>query len=136
MIDNIKNPPKGFESVIKRHFYLKKAEILEDVAQWVKQAETSEASYVSLVNDHNNHWCSEFKKSKKQYYEMMKEAQKELETELNKLQAPNASDIHSSLMKKKVRKIKAPTAKKAQDQGQIGDINDIDVKYEDNGKVN
>lgn len=41
MIDNIKNPPKGFESVVRRHFYLKKDEILEDVRQWVKTAETS-----------------------------------------------------------------------------------------------
>ena len=24
MLENIKNPPKGFESVIRRHFYLKK----------------------------------------------------------------------------------------------------------------
>lgn len=29
MIENIKNPPKGFESVIRRHFYLKKDEIME-----------------------------------------------------------------------------------------------------------
>lgn len=29
MLENIKNPPKGFESVIRRHFYLKKDEILE-----------------------------------------------------------------------------------------------------------
>jgi hypothetical protein len=67
-----------------------------------------------LVNDHNNHWCSEFKKSKKQFYDMMKEALKELETELNKLQAPNASDIHSSLIKRKVKKQKG-VAKKEQD---------------------
>jgi len=25
MLENIKNPPKGFETVIRRHFYLKKA---------------------------------------------------------------------------------------------------------------
>jgi hypothetical protein len=29
MLENIKNPPKGFEAVIRRHFYLKKDEILE-----------------------------------------------------------------------------------------------------------
>ena len=31
MIDMIKNPPKGFETVIARHFYLKKDKILEEV---------------------------------------------------------------------------------------------------------
>jgi hypothetical protein len=35
MIDMIRNPPSGFESVIKRHFYLKKEEILEEVDQWI-----------------------------------------------------------------------------------------------------
>lgn len=29
MIDQIKNPPKGFEDVVNRHFYVKKKEILE-----------------------------------------------------------------------------------------------------------
>jgi hypothetical protein len=28
MLENLKNPPKGFESVIRRHFYLKKDEVL------------------------------------------------------------------------------------------------------------
>ena len=31
MIDSIRNPPKGFEDIIKWHFYLKKHEILEEV---------------------------------------------------------------------------------------------------------
>lgn len=61
MIDNIKNPPEGFESVIKRHFYLKKAEILEEVNKWL--AEAKNASYVGLVSDHNSTWCSTFKKT-------------------------------------------------------------------------
>lgn len=31
MIDAIKNPPKGFETVIRRSFYLKKDKILAEV---------------------------------------------------------------------------------------------------------
>jgi len=31
MIDQIKNPPKGFEKVIKRNFYIKKDLILKEV---------------------------------------------------------------------------------------------------------
>lgn len=53
MIDQIRDPPKGFESIIKRHFYLKKEEILEDVRKWVTQAETKEALYTGLIHDHN-----------------------------------------------------------------------------------
>lgn len=38
---------------------------------------------------------------------MMKDALKELETELNKIPKPNASDIHQNLMQKRGRKLKA-----------------------------
>jgi ubiquitin-protein ligase len=58
MIDNIRNPPKGFETVIRRHFYLKKDEILEECRKWVKYATKREASYNGLINDHNNNWCT------------------------------------------------------------------------------
>jgi hypothetical protein len=39
MIDAIKSPPRGFEQVIHRHFYLKKEEILHECNKWVKYAE-------------------------------------------------------------------------------------------------
>jgi hypothetical protein len=29
MVENMRNPPKGFETVIRRHFYLKQHEIME-----------------------------------------------------------------------------------------------------------
>lgn len=38
MIENIKNPPKGFEEIIRRHFYLKKREILKEVDDWIRYA--------------------------------------------------------------------------------------------------
>lgn len=53
MIDNIKNPPKGFEDVIQRHFYLKQDEILEECRSWVKRAEEEKATYTGLVSSHN-----------------------------------------------------------------------------------
>lgn len=58
MIEQIKRPPKGFESVIKRHFYIKKAEIMEEVNHWVELADTNEATYGALVNDHNYNWAN------------------------------------------------------------------------------
>lgn len=39
MIENIKNPPKGFESIVRRHFYLKQGEILEECQKWLKLAD-------------------------------------------------------------------------------------------------
>jgi hypothetical protein len=54
MIDAIKHPVPGFETVIRRHFYLQREQILEEVRKWQKWAETREASYTALVNDHNS----------------------------------------------------------------------------------
>lgn len=58
MLEQLKNPPKGFETVIRRHFYLKKDEILEECKKWIKYAEVRPASYNGLVTDHNHSWCS------------------------------------------------------------------------------
>ncbi len=38
MIDNIRSPPKGFETIVRRHFYLKKDEIMEECRKWQKYA--------------------------------------------------------------------------------------------------
>ena len=91
MIDQIKNPPKGFESIIKRHFYLKKDEILKECKKWLKFAEGREAIYTGLVRDHNNSWCAEFTKKGK-YAEMLKEAIDELEKTLESIVQPKSSD--------------------------------------------
>mmetsp|Transcript_28549 Transcript_28549/g.25440 ORF Transcript_28549/g.25440 Transcript_28549/m.25440 type:complete len:352 (+) Transcript_28549:6147-7202(+) len=45
MIEQIRHPPKGFEAIIKRHFYLKKKEILEECNQWISWAKKRNASY-------------------------------------------------------------------------------------------
>lgn len=67
MIEQIKNPPKGFEEVIKRHFYIKKSEIIDEVNRWVEYADKREASYNGLVNDHNSSWATDLKVSKGKY---------------------------------------------------------------------
>jgi hypothetical protein len=38
MIENIKNPPKGFEEIIHRHFFLKKDIILNECRGWIDLA--------------------------------------------------------------------------------------------------
>ena len=37
MIEMIKKPPRGFEEVVRRHFLLKKEEILEQCERWLKK---------------------------------------------------------------------------------------------------
>ena len=49
----IKNPPAGFEKVLRYNFYLKKNEILKEVKEWVDMAKKSNALYTNLVHDHN-----------------------------------------------------------------------------------
>lgn len=57
IIDAIKNPPAGFEKIIKSSFYLKKNEVLREVREWVDKAKTSDALYTGLVTDHNYTWA-------------------------------------------------------------------------------
>ena len=125
MIDNMKNPPKGFQSVIKRHFYLKKDEILEQVQKWVKYASKRKAAYTSLVRDHNATWCTEFEKSKTKYKEMLEEAITELETELNKLPIPSSSDLIKEEEQEKVEKKPVQIKPKEEEVK----IDEIDVSY-------
>jgi len=58
MLGQLKNPPRGFESVVKRHFYVKKFEIIKEINHWVELASKHDAAYTGLVHDHNYTWCS------------------------------------------------------------------------------
>jgi hypothetical protein len=57
IIEQIKNPPAGFEKVIRRNYYMKKNEILRETKEWVERAKTVKATYTGLVCDHNYHWA-------------------------------------------------------------------------------
>ena len=63
MIDTIKNPTKGFEDVITRHFYLKRDVIIKECNKWVKIADVRKSSYSGLVSDHNSTYASRFSSS-------------------------------------------------------------------------
>lgn len=88
MLGQLKNPPRGFESVVQRHFYVKKYEVIKEVKHWLELASKNEAGYTGLVNDHNDSWCSQFKQSKTRYRDMLEEQFKLLEDALNKLDRP------------------------------------------------
>jgi len=44
MLDMLKNPPLGFEQVIKLHFTLKAPRVMKDVISWLEEAVTSHAT--------------------------------------------------------------------------------------------
>ncbi|KAL4512083.1 hypothetical protein ABPG72_005085 [Tetrahymena utriculariae] len=102
MIQAIRNPPEGFEDVIKRHFYLKKDEILKECEGWIERSTKKQASYVGLVSDHNPQICQEFKQPNK-YTEQLKLAVQDLRQELEKLTPPSSIQTQDELAKKKAR---------------------------------
>src|SRR5690242_17577776 len=64
MTDSLKNPPVGFEEVVKAHFKLKRGIVLKQVKKWLKEAQSSKQTG---------------------YFSKMKKAVEELKTELQKL---------------------------------------------------
>lgn len=88
MLGQLNNPPKGFETVVKRHFYIKKEEILKDLYKWIERAEKREALYTNLVHDHNSNIAKDFQKSKTRYKEALEKEVKDFEEALNKLDKP------------------------------------------------
>jgi baculoviral IAP repeat-containing protein 6 len=51
MVDMIKNPPKGFEDIIRNHFRMKKSHIMNTVHEWLKNSTASTSS--SFSNKYN-----------------------------------------------------------------------------------
>ena len=56
MVDMLKNPPQGFEHVIKNHFKLKKQHILNETKKWLSESDKLEfkdkyAEFQKLLND-------------------------------------------------------------------------------------
>jgi hypothetical protein len=128
MLGQIKNPSKGFETVILRHFYIKKEEILKDVNRWHERADKFEASYSGLVSSHNHQIAGDFNKSKTKYKEMFGQVLKELEDALHKLDKPANYQLAPKVQKKKEEK-KKETKLTDIAQGQA-DLSQIDTTYE------
>ncbi len=73
MIEQIRDPPKGFEKVVHTHFRLKKDTIMKDVAKWIEEADKP-ADYSGLVASHNSAWCTFFGGSNETYKAKLIEA--------------------------------------------------------------
>ena len=72
MIDMINNPPKGFEEVIKIHFYLKKERILKEVDSWIEKAKKNPYKFDGLSSGHNTSYATRFANSNTYYNDLVK----------------------------------------------------------------
>ena len=135
MIEQIKKPSKGFEEIIRRHFYLKKQMILEETKLWIERSKTAAAKYTSFSYDHNPTWAQKFS-NQETYTKMIKEIYHELETELNNLPLPGD-------LKKKAEeseKLMLEQKKKKENAKHLIDdyinLDNVDVGYGDGGNIN
>lgn len=70
MIEMIKSPPRGYEEVVLRSFYLKKDMILKEVKGWINIADKP-ASYGGLVNSHNYELATQLTNNPASYKTML-----------------------------------------------------------------
>ncbi len=137
MLEQIKKPSKGFESVIKRHFFIKKPEILKEVHHWLELADKNEATYGGLVNDHNYNWANQFKATKTKYKEMLEQVVKQLEDELNKLDRPTDYELKlqqdRQIRSKKIAKRKQAITEGKAELGEIDMGTDDEDEKDENG---
>ena len=54
MVEMLRNPPKGFEEIVKTHFRLKKDEIHQQVAHWVAASSPARQSLFKKLNTELN----------------------------------------------------------------------------------
>ena len=122
MLGQLKNPAKGFETIIKRHFYLKKADVMKTCRRWVERAGTQEANYTHLVNDHNHQIAKDFQKSTTRYKEALTALVDELEEVLNQLETPTNYIVKPKEEIKKAQKQKEQSIT----EGMAG-LDDVDM---------
>ena len=84
ILEHLKTPTKGFEQAIHRTFFVKKQFIIDEIDEWIKEAEKQPALYEGLVNDHNYSWGQKFQKEGA-YLEELKQVRDDLQIEFTKL---------------------------------------------------
>ena len=122
IIEQIKKPSKGFEEIIKRHFYLKKDQILKEVKGWIERSKTANAKYKSYSYDHNSTWANKFSKQG-EYTRMMEQIYDELESTLNSLSLPQQ-------LKRKEEEERIETEKKVEKM-KFANLDKVDMSYDD-----
>ena len=131
MIDMIKNPPNGFEDVIKIHFYLKKERILKEVDSWIEKAKNKPYKFDGLISSHNSNYATRFSNKNAYLNELIK-----IKEDLKKVLYSIKLDSH--LLTQKIIEKKISNEKNI-NQKKIGDIEfdsleNIDMTYDINNK--
>ena len=131
MIDMIKNPPNGFEDVIKIHFYLKKERILKEVDSWIDKAKNVPYIFDGLSSCHNSSYAEKFK-NKNTYYNELTKIRETLKNVLYSIKLDSHLLTQKIVEKKIVHKIE-------ENQKKIGDIEfdnieNIDMTYDTNNQ--
>ena len=93
MVEQIKNPTKGFEDVILTHFFLKKDKILKEVNDWIERSNKIDAKYEGLVSSHNNNYAQQFK-IPGEYNKQLKIIYQELKNALNNIKLPKIKNFY------------------------------------------
>ena len=136
MIDAIKHPPKGFENIIKIHFFLKRDKILKEVDSWIDRAEKVPYQTGGLVSCHNSSYSSQFA-HKSTYVKELKKIRDELKTVLYSIKLDD-SLLKQEIIENKIKKIdnSINNNNKIQTQKEIkfDNIENIDMSY-DNTKL-
>jgi len=86
MLGQLRNPPLGFEAVVKRHFFLKRESIVVCCDKWVVEANDPDglkADYSGLVMDHNPTIVAKFHRG--EYPKLLSAEVAQLKEELEKL---------------------------------------------------
>jgi len=88
ILDQVKNPSKGFEKIIQMHFWLQRDKILETVWKWIEEAQKP-ADYSGLVASHNPKWSALFGNHKQKYRDLLVDAYKMLKENLYNIPKPS-----------------------------------------------
>lgn len=48
ILGQLRNPPKGFEIIVKTHFYIKQHEVLKVVDKWIEEGKNSSSHHQKL----------------------------------------------------------------------------------------
>ncbi len=130
ILEQLRNPAKGFEDAIKASFFLKKDKILADIQSWIDEETSlgpSESNYGGLVSGHNMELAKNFgsKDESQSYLTKLKEVLEELKLEFQNLKSP----YHESVEENKDSG--ATEEKTLQRQKSTIDLfEDIDMEYE------
>ena len=133
MIDAIKNPPQGFENVIKIHFYLKKEKILKEVDSWIERAQKVPYKMDGLISSHNNQYSSRFQ-NKSNYINDLKKIREELKTVLDSIKL-DESLLKQEVIESKIKKnVINPNKQETKKEIEFENIDNIDMTYDINDK--